>query len=1434
MRSLRPAKTDFPKHDQTGKSTRRLHGLIVRFIAAAITTLCAVIAPAQVSGGGVRSYGTVYYEESAASQAGIKQISAKAEIIAAVRTDGTIAAWGQNSSTSNFIPMPRGAFKVDSVAAGRVHVLAKKSDGTLFAWGVNTDGEATIPAGLGIVSGMAAGAAHSLAIRSNGNVAAWGNNDTGQCSVPDGLTNVIQVAAGNFHSVALRSDGTVVCWGDNQFGQCDVPAGLSGVVAVDANYYNTTVLKSDGTVVCWGLEIAGETKVPAGLSGVVQISCGPTGSQALKSDGTVVAWGQNTTFPAFTGAKQVAASDSNLLVLQADGRLRVSGVRVPDLHNVQTIFRNGTAPVTRSIDGRTAFLEAGSANPTATTAAASNAKTYAVGTGATHGSIRQDGTVAIWGTNNQFISTVPTGLTGVTQLRLGTSHALALKADGTLTTWGRNNNGQLNIPASASANVVEIGTGTNHSTALLSNGTVVCWGSNSSGQTSVPAGLSGVTQIAVSGVVNVALKSEGTVVVWGGTNGQNIVPAAAQGAIKVFAAPNHCAALKADGTIVQWGLTDSVGGSDLSGQTVGEYQAGQTWSAFLPQVTMEFSAASTAGLPLTGTVVLPEAAGVGGTDVSLFSNDVDAAIPGTVHVNEGSRSATFTLNPGTVTTSKVVYCSAVYGGYTSYAAVTLSPNPNCLGSLSISPNEVVGGYNGAIGTVSLRGVATSNVTINLFSDNSSRAWVPSSVVVPAGQSSATFPISTLVDITDVGFSIAASDGSNSAVAPFVSHASQIASLTLSPSSVVSGNGATATVVMDYAYPAARTVTLANNGGTTISMPTSVVIPANALQASFTISTTALVDSNNVQIYATIAGGTLATTLQIRGLGVDSLTLTPNPVQEGDPATGTVTLSAAISTDTVLNLTSSSARVGVPSTVTIPANALQATFPVTTSTVGADYSAVIKASTAGAESKSTTLQVKTLVATGISVPGPLYGIQQGTGTVTISGHAPAGFSLLLTSTKADLSVPATVSFATGASTATFTYTTGDPAVLTTATLTATVGSKSTTAKVTINPNLVKSVVVSPAKVVGGSSTPVTATVTLSGAPYHAVSIALSTDDEDGPTTVPATVTIEAGATTASFPVTHRPVMVVTPTLVTATRLNVTKSASLTLTSVALSGMTISPKSVVGGSSTPVTGTVSLTAPALTNTTVTLVSSSSAATVPANVTIVAGSKSATFPITTSYVPNDKAVLITAMADGHSVVGSLVITQNKVVSLRLSPTQVVGGSTTDVTGTVTLTAAVNADTSVALASNDSSAASVPATVFVPAGQKAGTFTVDHHDVAATHSVTITASKPNTSATATLTVTPNPIIGHSISPSTVVGGSATAVTGTVTLKASVRIATMVQLSITSGTGASVPASVSIPAGSNTGTYTITHSTVKSAKSVVIAASRNGLTKSATLRVTP
>jgi len=278
----------------------------------------------------------------------VTQVAAGSVHSLALRSDGTVWAWGENrdgvlgdgTTADRFVPVQvSGLTGIVQIAASGSRSLALRSDGTVWAWGANTYGQLgdgttayqrLIPvkvAGLTGVTRIAAGGLHSLALLSDGTVRAWGYNDFGQLgdgTVTDrsapvkvaGLTGVTQIAAGAWHSLAVRSDGTVWAWGYNPTGQLGdgtvtnrhTPvkvSGLTGATQVSAGGSHSLALRSDGTVRGWGANANGQLGVGTtvndpttpvtvpGLTNIVQVSAGDLDGFALRSNGTVLAWGDN-------------------------------------------------------------------------------------------------------------------------------------------------------------------------------------------------------------------------------------------------------------------------------------------------------------------------------------------------------------------------------------------------------------------------------------------------------------------------------------------------------------------------------------------------------------------------------------------------------------------------------------------------------------------------------------------------------------------------------------------------------------------------------------------------------------------------------------------------------------------------------------------------------------------------------------------------------------------------------------------------------------------------------------------------------------------------------------------------------------------------------------------------------------------------------------
>ena len=637
----------------------------------------------------------------------VTAISCGASHTLALCSDGTVAAWGDNTygqlgngaSTSSNQPVAvttagtaLAGKTVIAVAAGSSHSLALCSDGTVASWGYNSNGQlgngsttssnvpvavstATVLSGKTVKS-FAAGNNHSLAVCSDGTVAAWGSNSSGQLGnnsttqsifptavittgVLSGKT-VKSVSAGFGHSLALCSDGTVAAWGlnlngqlgNNSTAQSNVPVAVttSGVLSgktvnsIAAGYSHSLALCSDGTAAAWGINANGplgnnsttQSNVPVAVntSGVlagktiIAITAGNNDSLALCSDGTLAAWGYNG-YCQLSSSSSLTQSTVPVLVSTSGNALQgktVSAFSAGQFH-CAAVCSDGTVAMWGSNSsgqlGNGATYSFPVPMAVTTNGTLISGKTLLkVATGGSHSlALCSDGTLATWGlnaygqlgNNSTSQSTVPVAvstsgaLAGKTVIALaaGNYHSLALCSDGTVVTWGFNSNGQLGngsttqstVPVAVSTSgvlsgktVIAVAAGTSHSLALCTDGTVAAWGynaygqlgNNSTTQSTVPVAvntsgvLAGKTVISLSagGYQSLALCSDGTVAAWGNnSNGQlgnnsttnSSVPVAVStsGVLSgktvtaVSAGYYHSLALCSDGTVLAWGYGGS-------------------------------------------------------------------------------------------------------------------------------------------------------------------------------------------------------------------------------------------------------------------------------------------------------------------------------------------------------------------------------------------------------------------------------------------------------------------------------------------------------------------------------------------------------------------------------------------------------------------------------------------------------------------------------------------------------------------------------------------------------------------------------------------------------------------------------------------------------------------------------------------------------------
>ena len=258
---------------------------------------------------------------------------------AAIKTDGTLWCWGYglpgtvgDSGVTNRSSPVQTTYatnnwkQVSVTGGGGGNVLAVKTDGTLWAWGYNSYGNLGLgdiavrnsPTQIGANTNWrkaSIGFSIGSGIKTDGTLWIWGHNDYGQLA--QGTTtnnrsspiqvgtnvNWKEVSAGNKDCFAIKTDGTLWAWGrntDGQLGTNDTTHRSSPVQTVSggtnwkqvSNYSGcTAAIKTDGTLWLWGFNLFGQlgTNDTTNRSSPVQTVAGGTNWKSVAAGFTVSA-----------------------------------------------------------------------------------------------------------------------------------------------------------------------------------------------------------------------------------------------------------------------------------------------------------------------------------------------------------------------------------------------------------------------------------------------------------------------------------------------------------------------------------------------------------------------------------------------------------------------------------------------------------------------------------------------------------------------------------------------------------------------------------------------------------------------------------------------------------------------------------------------------------------------------------------------------------------------------------------------------------------------------------------------------------------------------------------------------------------------------------------------------------------------------------------
>jgi Ca2+-binding RTX toxin-like protein len=485
---------------------------------------------------------------------------------AAIKSDGSVVAWGQNS----FVPESlNGVIDVTQIYSNYDFFVALRTDGSVVpigSQGINADTLKKLDGTVDVTS-ISSTYYSFAALRADGSVVTWGSkngtNYGGDSSAVakqlDGTIDVTSIKSNAYSFAAILADGSVVTWGNPSSGGNSNPVakeldGTIDVTSVVSGSSSFAAIRTDGSVVTWGDSSSGgnSSSVAKQLDGTIDVTAVVTNNSAfaaIRADGSVVTWGNSS----YGGSSSVITETT---VWNWDYSWYYSWYGYGYYSTKET-----STPVTKQLDGSVDV-----------TSIISNNYAFAA--------IRADGSVVTWGKGSgSDSSTVAKQLDGtidVTSIKSNGSAYAALRADGSVVTWGNSGNGGNSSSVAkqldGTVDVTSIFANEGAFAAIRVDGSVVTWGdSNSGGDSSaVATELNGNVDVkSIVSIVNcygyygfAALRADGSVVNWGTVG--TVPTDKLDGTIDVVELQsngNAFSALRADGSVVTWGYSSQGGDS---------------------------------------------------------------------------------------------------------------------------------------------------------------------------------------------------------------------------------------------------------------------------------------------------------------------------------------------------------------------------------------------------------------------------------------------------------------------------------------------------------------------------------------------------------------------------------------------------------------------------------------------------------------------------------------------------------------------------------------------------------------------------------------------------------------------------------------------------------------------------------------------------------
>ena len=441
--------------------------------------------------------------------------------------------------TSNFSPLPACAVDGEEceaiegsfISGGLESTCAIGNDGKIYCWGSDTYTQ-------------------------------LGNGSDGASATPDaltlpmGVTRFTHISVGNIHACAIGDNGTGYCWGDGYNGKVgdgngfnnprpspvEVQMPTSTFVSIGAGNSHSCGLGGDGYAYCWGSDDDGQLGFGHGSDIYEPYQVTPPSN--------------NGAMFAETFSELAVGGNHNCAIGAEDGRVYCWGM-YPGTGDVMN-----NAPDAISLPSGVTSMSQLAAGQWHTCGIGNNEQTYCWGR-RLYGVLGDGGST----TGNQTLPiavSMPSGVSQITNLHLGTDHTCGIGDDGNGYCWGRRQYGAIGnggattgqetspvaVTMPSGVTFTHMGGGDYHTCAIGSDEQTYCWGRNQSAQ----LGDTTSTDRTIPTLVNTG---EGYIAAETSTcEEEEEESGAACGNIAVSAETMHSCKLDSDGNAWCWGTNE--------------------------------------------------------------------------------------------------------------------------------------------------------------------------------------------------------------------------------------------------------------------------------------------------------------------------------------------------------------------------------------------------------------------------------------------------------------------------------------------------------------------------------------------------------------------------------------------------------------------------------------------------------------------------------------------------------------------------------------------------------------------------------------------------------------------------------------------------------------------------------------------------------------